>query len=51
MDNGLPYGWDYKIDPKTNEKYFINIGRFTTWKPPVKQRKYKGNDYVWLVDL
>ena len=52
MDNGLPYGWDYKIDPKTNEKYFINhVGRFTTWKPPVKQRKYKGKDYEWLVDL
>ena len=52
MDNGLPYGWDYKIDPRTNEKYFINhVGRFTTWKPPVKQRKYKGKDYMWEVNL
>ena len=51
MDNGLPYGWDYKIDPKTNEKYFINhVGRFTTWKPPIKQRKYKGKDYIWEVN-
>ena len=52
MENGLPYGWDYNIDPQTNEKYYINhVGRFNTWKPPVKQRKYKGSDYVWLIDL
>ena len=52
MENGLPYGWDFKYDPITNEKYFINhVGRFTTWKPPVKQRKYKGKDYMWEVNL
>lgn len=52
MENGLPYGWDCNIDPETNEKYYINhVGRFTTWNPPVKQRKYKGNDYIWEVEL
>ena len=52
MDNGLPYGWDYKIDKKTNTKYYVNhIGRFTTWQPPIKQRKYKGKDYIWESNL
>ena len=52
MENGLPYGWDCNIDPITNKKYYVNhVGRFNTWKPPVKQRKYKGSEYVWLVDL
>ena len=48
MKNNLPYGWDYDIDPKTNDIYYINhVGRFTTWSPPVKQRRYKGDEYSW----
>ena len=48
MPNGLPYGWDYKIDPITKKKYYINhVGRFNTWSPPIKQRKYLGNEYIW----
>jgi hypothetical protein len=48
MKNGLPYGWESKIDSVTKRKYYINhVGRFTTWNPPVKQRKYKGSEYIW----
>jgi hypothetical protein len=48
MPNGLPYGWESKIDPKTNKQYYINhVGRFTTWEPPLKQRRYKGEEYTW----
>ena len=40
MSNGLPYGWEKKIDPKTNKEYFVcHVGRFNTWSPPVGRKK------------
>ena len=48
MENGLPYGWDTEYDPITKQNYFINhLGRYNTWSPPIKQRKYKGENYIW----
>ena len=48
MPNGLPYGWDIGFDKESNSVYYINhVGRFNTWNPPVKQRSYKGEDYIW----
>lgn len=48
MPNGLPYGWEKEYDPLSKKFYYINhVGRFNTWNPPVKQRGYLGNDYVW----
>lgn len=48
MENGLPYGWDVDYDPNSKQNYFINhLGRYTTWSPPIKQRKYKGENYIW----
>ena len=48
MPNGLPYGWDIGFDKETNKVYYINnVGRFNTWNPPIKQRSYKGEDYIW----
>lgn len=48
MENGLPHGWDTEYDPVTKQNYFINhVGRFNTWNPPIKQRKYKGDNYIW----
>lgn len=48
MGNGLPYGWDIGYDKESKQVYYINhVGRFNTWNPPVKQRSYKGNDYIW----
>ena len=39
MPNGLPYGWDKKIDAQTNKEYFVcHVGRFNTWSPPVGRR-------------
>jgi len=48
MPNGLPYGWEKEYDPTIKKYYYINhVGRFNTWNPPIKQRKYKGNNYIW----
>lgn len=48
MENGLPYGWEKEWDEKSKQYYYINhVGRFNTFKPPIKQRSYKGKDYKW----
>ena len=48
MPNGIPYGWEKEYDSKTKQHYYINhVGKFTTWNPPIKQRSYLGEDYVW----
>jgi hypothetical protein len=36
MDNGLPYGWNYKYDFISKKKYYINhISKFNTWISPI----------------
>ena len=48
MPNGLPYGWDKEYDPVSKRYFYINhVGRFNTWNPPIKQRSYLGENYVW----
>ena len=48
MPNGLPYGWEKEYDSDSKRYYYINhVGRFTTWNPPIKQRSYLGENYVW----
>lgn len=48
MSNGLPYEWEKEYDPVSKNYYYINhVGRFTTWNPPIKQRTYLGENYVW----
>jgi hypothetical protein len=47
MPNGLPYGWDKDYDENGQVFYINHVGRFNSYKPPVKQRKYMGEDYVW----
>ena len=44
MSNGLPYGWEKAVEPKTNREYFIcHVGRFNTLSPPVGKRPYIDN--------
>lgn len=48
MGNGLPYGWEKAFDEKTGREYYIcHVGRFNTTSPPVKNRSYLGEEYVW----
>ena len=48
MPNGLPYGWEKEYDSVSKRYFYINhVGRFTTWNPPIKQRNYLGENYVW----
>ena len=48
MQNGLPYGWEKEKDPISGEYYYINhVVKFTTWNPPIKQRRYLGEEYTW----
>jgi len=48
MSNGLPYGWDKEYDADSNRYYYINhVGRFNTWSPPIKQRSYLGQNFIW----
>ena len=28
MNNGLPYGWDYSVDPVTKKYYINHVGDF-----------------------
>lgn len=40
-ESGLPYGWEKKIDNKTQKEYFVcHVGRFNTRSPPVGRRNY-----------
>ena len=48
MADGFPYGWEKEYDPVSKRYFYINhVGRFTTWNPPIKQRSYLGENYVW----